>query len=64
MLNDVITIFEKQIIDNVPILTGIIMIKKEDTESYADYWLEQETKHSEPENNMNKLIDKLLKGIQ
>lgn len=64
MLNNIVTIFEKQIIDNVPTLTGIIMIKKEDIESYADYWLEQETKHSEPENNINKLIDKLLEGIQ
>ena len=64
MLNNVVTIFEKQIINNVQTLTGIIMIKKEDIESYADYWLEQETNHSEPENNINKLIDKLLEGIQ
>lgn len=53
-------IFDRKLIKDKPVLVAIMMIKNEDVEDYADYWFKEEYKHSEPEDAISSVLDKLL----
>lgn len=59
MLNNLITILDREIINGVPATTMIVMTEKSNAEAYADWWLEEENMRSEPGGVINSLLSKL-----
>lgn len=59
MLNNLITILDREIINGAPTTTMIVMTEKSNAEAYADWWLEEENMRSEPGDIIHSLLTKL-----
>lgn len=61
-LNDLTIILERDHIDNKFQTHSLVLINSKDVKDYADYWLkEEESKLSEPEEDILIMLNKLLK---